>query len=92
MFYKEFYTAFKDRDDLKKCCDYYLSIMIKMIEDAIVNKLSEDSEYNDYLRIIRKYDTSKLLEIFVKASDKTLVNAERKLLFDAISYEIISYI
>ena len=92
LFYKEFYSLFKDRDDFKKCADYYLNIMIKMLEDAIENKTIEDEDYNKQLNILRKYDIGKLLEIFEDASDKTLVNAERKLLFDSIAFEIISYI
>ena len=92
MFYKEFYTLFKDRDDFKICVDYYISIMIKMIEDAIENKSINDSEYNNHLELLKKYDLVKLLQIFEEASDKTLLNAERKLLFDSIAQQIISYI
>ena len=92
MFYKEFYSLFKDRDEFKKCVDYYMAIMIKMIEDALEEKRLEDKEYNSYLDIINSHDPIRLLEIFEKANDKILYNAERKLLFDAISYEIISYI
>lgn len=92
MFYKEFYTLFKDRDDFKTCVDYYISIMIKMIEDAIENKSINDSEYNNHLELLKKYDLVRLLQIFEEASDKTLLNAERKLLFDSIAQQIISYI
>ena len=92
LFYKEFYTLFKDRDDFKKCVDYYLSIMIKMIEDALEDKKLDDNEYNHYLEVINGHNPIKLLQIFEEANDKILYNAERKLLFDAISYEIISYI
>ena len=92
LFYKEFYTLFKDRDDFKKCVDYYLSIIIKMIEDALEDKKLDDNEYNHYLEVINAHNPIKLLQIFEEANDKILYNAERKLLFDAISYEIISYI
>ena len=92
MFYKEFYTLFKDRDDFKTCVDYYLSIMIKMIEDAIENKKIDDNDYNSHLEELSKYDLTRLLQIFEEASDKTLLNAERKLLFDSIAQQIISYI
>ena len=87
---KRVHSAFAG--DFKKCADYYLNIMIKMLEDAIENKTIEDEDYNKQLNILRKYDIGKLLEIFEDASDKTLVNAERKLLFDSIAFEIISYI
>ncbi len=92
MFYQEFYTAFKDREEFRRCVDMYLSIMITMIDDALKNKNSGDNEYDDHLKIIEAHDPGRLLDIFVRASDKAMLNAERKLLFDAISYEIISYI
>ena len=92
MFYKEFYTLFKDRDDFRKCVDYYMAIMIKMIEDSIEDKKTIDEEYNNHLDLLKEYDLGKLLEIFEKANDKILLAAERKLLFDQIAYEIISYI
>ena len=92
LFSKEFYTAFKERSDFKACADMYLSIVIRMIEDAIVDKKTGDGRYDAYLAIIRDHNPAKLLGIFTDAADRTQVNAERKLLFDAICYEIISYI
>ena len=92
MFYREFYTLFKDRDDFRKCVDYYMAIIIKMIEDAIENKKTNDEDYNNHLDLLNKYDTGRLLQIFEEANDKILLNAERKLLFDSIAFEIISYI
>lgn len=92
MFYKEFYTLFKDRDEFKNCVDMYLSIMINLINDALQNRFRGDEQYDSYLKLIQGHNAGKLLEIFLDASDKAALNAERKLLFDAISYEIISYI
>ena len=92
LFSREFYTAFKERNDFKACADMYLSIMIQMIEDAIIDKKTGDSQYDACLAIIRDHDPAKLLEIFTDAADEAQLNAERKLLFDAICYEIISYI
>ena len=92
MFYKEFYTAFKDRDEFRKCVDYYLKIMLKMIEDALDKKQINDSDYQKLIEIITDNRPEKLFAIFQNASDKIILNAERKLLFDAIAYEIISYI
>lgn len=92
LFSREFYTAFRERNDFKACADKYLSIMIQMIEDSIIGKKTGDSQYDKFLAIIRDHNPAKLLEIFTDAADKTQVNAERKLLFDAICYEIISYI
>ena len=92
MFYKEFYPVFKDRDDFRKCVDYYVLIMIKMIEDAIEKKGIKDNDYQNHIAILNRYNTGRLLQIFEEANDKILVNAERKLLFDSIAYEIILYI
>ncbi len=92
MFYREFYTLFKDKEKFKKCVDYYIEIMIIMLEDSIEYKTIEDNEYNDYLAELRKYNTTKLLQIFEEARNKISLNAERKLLFDSIAFEIISYI
>lgn len=92
LFFKEFYTYFKDRDDFKKTTDYYLSIMIKMIEDSLENIKTDDNEYNAHLDTLSKYNPVKLLEIFSEESDKLLFNADRKLLFDSIAHKIILYI
>ena len=92
MFSRELYTCMSDRDDFKKLIDYYLKIMIKMLEDAAINIKIDDNDYNNHLNILRQYDVSKLLEIFIEANDKLLNNAERKLLFDDISFKIISVI
>ena len=82
----------RERDDFKKLVDMYLSIMIVMINDALQHRQLDDEQYNSYLRMIEAHKPGKLLQIFVDAGDKATRNAERKLLFDAISYEIISYI
>ena len=92
LFYREFYSLFKERDDFRKLVDMYLSIMIVMINDALQHRQLDDEQYNSYLRMIEAHKPGKLLQIFVDAGDKAARNAERKLLFDAISYEIISYI
>lgn len=92
LFYKDLYASFKDRDELKRCCDFFLNIMIKMLEDAIEKKTVNDSDYMKHLELLNRHDVVKLLEIMENASDKTLFNAERKMLFDSIAYEIISYI
>ncbi|MBQ2582611.1 MAG: hypothetical protein II577_01800 [Erysipelotrichaceae bacterium] len=92
LFYRDFYPSFKDRDDFKTCTDRYLSIMIRMIEDAIAEKKTPDEDYDSHLEMIRNHKPEKLLEIFENASDATLRNAERRLLFDGIAYEILTYI
>ncbi len=92
LFYRELYPAFRDRDDLKTCTDLYFSVMILMINDALEGKQSGDREYDHYLNVIKGHDMAQLLRIFTEASEKASLNAERKLLFDAIAHEIISYI
>ena len=92
MLYSEFYPIFKDRDEFRKCVDYFISIMIKMLEDAIEENSINDNDYNNHLELLNKYEKIKLLEIFEDANEKIGKNAERKLLFDSIAYEIISYI
>ena len=92
VFSKELYTCMSDKDDFKKLIDYYLEIMIKMLEDASTDIKIDDNDYNKHLDNLKKFDISKLLEIFIEASDKLLNNAERKLLFDDISFKIISIV
>ena len=92
LFYKELYPSFKDRDDLRTCLDYYLDIMLQMIQDSLVNNCIDDEEYNNHLKTIHDYKPDKLLKIFTNAKDKIAINAERKLLFDSIACQIISYI
>jgi len=92
LFYQEFYNGLKDKEEFKLACDYYLDIMIKMLEDALVKVRIEDEEYNNHLDMLAHYSLQKLLSIMSDAKDGLLVNAERKLLFDSIAYQIISYI
>ncbi len=92
LYYRDLYSLYSNRDDMKVCTDYYLDIMIRMLEDAIGDIRIDDEEYNGKLRKLKAHDPAKLLEIFEDARDKTLLMPERKLLFDAIAYAIISYI
>ena len=92
LFSRELYTNFKDRDDLRTCLDYYLDIMIKMLEDCLVNKITDDEQYNSYLKTLNNYKPARMLQIMSEAKDKIIANCERKLLFDSIAYQIISYI
>lgn len=92
MFSNEFYTSFKQRDDLRKCCDYYIDIMLMMIDDAISDKKIDDKDYLEHLKMIKNHHPEELLRIFMDAKNKMTLNAERKLLFDYVAFEIISYI
>ena len=92
LFSRDFYPLFRERNDFRACTDFTVSIMIRMIEDAIAEKETPDEDYNRHLEMIRNHNPGKLLEIFENASDATLRNVDRKLLFDGIAYEIITYI
>ena len=92
LFYRELYPLYSGKDGMKTCTDYYLDIMIRMLEDTIADETIDDEEYNGKLQALKAHDPARLLEIFEDARDKTLLMPERKLLFDAIAYAIISYI
>ena len=85
----EFYSCVS-KDLFKKCSDYYLDIMILMIEDALSFKNIGDHEYDDCLTMINKHNPSKLLEIFLKAKERSNYPVNRQLLFDQIAFSIIS--
>ena len=89
LFSREFYNCV-NKDLFKKCSDYYLDIMILMIEDSINNKVVEDEEYNDYLNCLRKYDRAKLLEVFLRGKERSNYAVNRTLLFDQMVFSIIS--
>ena len=78
--------------DFQKDCDARIVLASTGGKLRELNKKINDEDYNRHLDMIAENNPGKLLEIFEEASDKVLSNAERKLLFDAISYEIISYI
>lgn len=89
LFSREFYNCVS-KDLFKKSSDYYLDIMILMLEDSINNKVVEDEEYNDYLNCLEKYDRAKLLEIFLKGKERLNYPVNRTLLFDQMAFSIIS--
>ncbi len=89
LFSREFYSCV-NKDLFKSASDYYLDIMILMIEDSINNKTIEDEEYNDYLNCLRKYDRAKLLEIFLRCKERSNYAVNRTLLFDQMAFSIIS--
>ncbi len=89
LFSREFYSCVA-KDLFKSASDYYLDIMILMIEDSINNMTIEDEEYNDYLNCLRKYDRAKLLEIFLRCKERSNYAVNRTLLFDQMAFSIIS--
>ena len=90
LFYREFYTSVS-KDDFKETSNYFLKIMMKMLEDAISDNYQNDKEYDGYLDLLKKDNPAKLMEIFSKAIDKTSIAVNRQLLFDQIGSEILSY-
>ncbi len=89
LFSREFYSCVS-KENFKQCSDYYLSIMLKMIHDALNDVRVDDDEYNGYLNILKDSDLNKLLDVFLRAKDKTNYAINRNLLFDQIAFEIIS--
>lgn len=90
LFSREFYTAVK-KDDFKEMSDLYLKIMMLMLEDAISLNYRNDSEYDEHLKILLKYNPNQLFVIYSKAIDKTGISINRQLLFDQVAAEILSY-
>ena len=90
LFSREFYLSV-DKDDFKETSDYYLNIMMIMLEDAISSHFTEDYEYDNHLKMLREAKTAKLMEIISNAIDKTSVAINRQLLFDQIASQILSY-
>ena len=90
LFSKEFYTSV-NRDDFKETSDYFLDIMLIMLEDSFVLNYLDDQDYNKHLKLLSESDPSKLLKIFEDAKDKTNSYINRQLLFDQIGSQIILY-
>lgn len=88
MFSNEMYNAL-GKDGFKDLSDYYLKIMMLMLDDASGLNSLNDQEYNAHLEMLRKAGISKLLSIFIKAIDKMKLPVNRQLLFDQIVAEII---
>lgn len=89
MFFNEFYSVVA-KEKFKSLTDYYIDIMLVLIQDSIVFNTRDDNEYNNYLNILRQKDNKSLLEIFLKAKTKKKVAINRQMLFDQIAAQIIS--
>ena len=89
IFFNEFYTLLP-KEKFKLLSDYYIDIMLVLIEDSIVFNTRDDNEYNNCLNILRQKDNKGLLEIFLKAKSKKKVAVNRQMLFDQIAAQIIS--
>ncbi len=92
LYAKEFYKCV-NKDNFKECSDYYLDIMIKMLEDSIEDFVSKDDEYNSYLSKLKNANNLKLAEVFLDVKSKLgsyNISLNRTLLFDQIASKIIS--
>lgn len=90
LFSNEFYSSVV-KDDFKETSNYYLKIMMIMLEDALSNHCIEDDEYNKYIKLLKKARPEKLMEIISNAIDRTTLPINRQLLFDQIASQILSY-
>lgn len=86
---KEFVASLPKKEYLKESIDYFIDIMLLMLQDAISNNSIEDDNYNLKLGILSKHNIELLLSIFVEARNMTFMQANRQLLLDRIAYEII---
>lgn len=90
MFTREFYTSVA-KEDFKETSDYYLNIMMIMLEDSLSNNRLNDNEYNKHLDKLVDDNPARLMEIISSAIDKTDIAINRQLLFDQIASQILSY-
>lgn len=88
LFSREFYKSI-DKEDFKKCSDYYLDIFSIMLDDALTNSQINDDEYTYYLDKLKQDDLVKLMDIILDAKAKTNIAINRQLLFDQIATKII---
>ena len=85
----EYVNALAKREEIKESTDYFIEIMLQMLEDSISLSSSDDDTYNLKLGILNKNNPEKLLKIFVEAKNKCYIPINRQLLLDKIAYEII---
>lgn len=86
---KEFVSSLPKKEYLKDSIDYFIDIMLLMLQDAISNNSIEDDNYNLKLGVLSKHNTELLLSVFVEAKNMMFMQANRQLLLDRIAYEII---
>ena len=88
LFNRELYSYIKTN---KEVFDYYIDMMILMIDDAMSKKEVEDREYMNLLSVIRSNNPERLFEIFVLNKDKCFASVNKSLLLDQILGEMILY-
>lgn len=93
LLYKQFYLPFgKGRENgFMDGSEYFMKIFRTMLEDAISDKRQNDHEYDSYLSILQRKQPVELLGIINDIYSRFSSSADRKLLFDQMAFEIISY-
>lgn len=93
LLYKQFYLPFgKGRDNgFLEASDYFMKIFRTMLEDAISTNIQGDNEYDNYLAILQSKQPAELLGIISDIHSRFSSSADRRLLFDQMAFEIISY-
>ena len=86
MEYQNNLYGYKDKK-LKSVTDYYLSLMITVINDSFGCEI-EDNEYQKMIAKLENYSRYELLDIFLKARDMCKYNYDRKLLLDSVAYKL----
>lgn len=87
-YYTNGYGVYKDSNEIKQFMQYYFGLMIIYLNDAIKDCSNYDLTYQKELNELKKYPIYELLEIFLRAYDKTNMTYDKKLIFDQVAYEI----
>ena len=77
------------KEDTRESVEYFIEIMLQMLEDSISLNSIEDDTYNLKLGVLNKNNPEKLLNIFVDARNKCYTSVNKQLLLNHIAYEII---
>lgn len=86
LFQHDFAGAFKksENDVFKECQNYYLDMMLLLLEESF-------SDPKNPLYSLKNDLKAHYFETYQKAKDHSFTNMDRKLLFDQLAFEILSY-
>lgn len=77
------------KDHLKEVFPLYISFMTVLLEYAITKRSSGIQDIDRCIAKLADHSPERLLDIYLRVSEKTDLNLSRALLFDQISFEII---
>ena len=77
------------KEGIRESVEYFIEIILQMLEDSISLNSIDDDTYNLKLGILNKSNPEKLLNIFVDAKNKCNTSINKQLLLNHIAYEII---